>query len=270
MSRTKLPVIFPAFFGLMVCSSSIYAAITVDGNLSDWGISCSTSSAHSLSFNSAYGYTPSLTQNLEATSNPTAAPVGSNGNKASSPLTVNNNKIFYDIEDSNDNWDHSKMVGPLYGGQDYDAEALLVSVVHNASTNRDDLYIAISTGQRPDNVKNSFAPGDICIKGADGTLFGIEVGGGTGGKTLGSGVQENKSDSSGYAVGTTYKLDSSGYTNSSTNIQQNNLKTALSTSQTAGSIWEGGTWDYGVFGSQIDGQKVPTQLETGGKKGGKQ
>ena len=49
-------------------------------------------------------------------------------------------------------------LGPNYGGQDYDAE-FLGATISNSS-----LYLAIATGQRPDNGYKNFSPGDIRIE----------------------------------------------------------------------------------------------------------
>ena len=241
MIRIKLFIIVIALLSLMACSASLEAAITVDGNLSDWGVTCNSTTKH-LDYNSAYGYSyPTSNANVEVSSN-----------QSHTPITYNNNKIFYDLEDSNDSWDHSQKVGPLYGGQDYDAEAMLVSVVHNTKTGKDDLYIGISTGQRPDNGVQYFAPGDICITKGTNT-FGIEVGGGQGDTNKKTGAITDG------AAGSTYNLvQTSGYTNSSKPLLNTNSQ------QTAGSIWKGGTWDAGLPGSG----DMMTQLETGGTKGG--
>jgi len=217
MSCTKVYVVLLALSGLMACSSNIHAAITVDGSLSDWGISLNAQ--QHLVYDAGYGYQYSSTQNIEK----------------SGQTTINGRTVMYDLEDSNDN-SNSYKVGPLYGGQNYDAEALVVSIVGS------DLYIGIATGQRPDNGTKAFAPGDICIsKGTD--VWGIEVGG-----------QTHTSEIVDGDKGITYKLDASGATLSSTQLN----------SQTAGSIWKGGYWNLGIDGSG----NVKTQLNTGGTYGG--
>jgi len=153
---------------------------------------------------------------------------------------VSNCTICYDLEDSNDASNNYK-VGPLGGGQNYDAEALVATVVGS------NLYIGIATGQRPDNGFSYFAPGDICITTNSG-VFGIEVGGGAGFSGTANG------EITGGQAGTSYNLSAKGYTNS----------TSTPSNQLAGSIWKGGTWFDGIAGSG----GVPTQLVSGGTKVG--
>jgi hypothetical protein len=215
VSRTKLVVLI-AFFGWMVCSSDIQAAITVDGNLSDWGITLNRNKH--LVYDAGYNYSYNSQQTVEKRGQ----------------TTFDGCTIVYDLEDSNDGAGHNAKVGPLYGGQDYDAEVLVVSVVGS------DLYIGISTGQRPNNGSAFFAPGDIQItKGNE--VWGIEVGGGSHATSSSKVVDGDK--------GTTYSLNRNGDTRSSTQLPN----------QEAGSIWEGGTWDSGIAGSG----DVTTQLNGG-------
>jgi len=211
--------------GLMACSSDIQAAIAgivVDGNLADWGITLS--GQKHLVYDAGYGYSYNPRQNVEKCGQ----------------TTFNGRTVIYDLEDSDDSAGHNTKIGPLYGGQDYDAEALVVSVVGP------NLYIGISTGQRPDNGSKYFAPGDIRItKGNE--AWGVEVGGGSHATAASKIVDGDK--------GTTYSLSSNGNTSGSTQLRN----------QKAGSIWEGGTWNPGIAGSG----DVKTQLNTGGKYGGK-
>jgi hypothetical protein len=217
MNHIKSGVVFAVFFGFAACSG-LEAAITVDGTLGDWGITLN--SQKHLVYNSAYGYSYDSQSNIEK----------------SGQATVGGCKIFYDIEDSNDN-SNSYRVGPLYGGQNYDAEALLVTVSGS------NLYLAIATGQRPDNGCKLFGPGDISISTGTKT-YGIEVGGnGIAGSQIVEGIN-----------GSTYKLDSSG----------NTLLVTQLPNQQAGSIWDGGKWTLGINGSG----DVKTQLNTGGSNGG--
>jgi hypothetical protein len=222
VSCTKL-VVPITLLALMVCPSNLRAAVTpptIDGNLSDWGISLD--GQKHLVYNTAYGYAYNPNQNVEKRGQ----------------ITLSGRTIVYDLEDSDDTRNNYP-VGPLGGGQNYDAEALVVSVVGS------NLYIGISTGQRPDNGAKCFAPGDVCItQGTD--VWGVEVGGGSTTHNASEVVDGNK--------GTTYGLNPQGYTNWSTQLS----------SQKAGSIWEGGTWNVGISGSG----NVPTQLNTGGSKGG--
>jgi hypothetical protein len=215
MSCMRLCVVVFALLGLMVGSSNALAAISVDGDLSDWGITLS--GGKHLLYNSAYGYSYSENHNVQKRGQ----------------ATIFDQNVTYHLEDSNDH-SNSYQVGPLYGGQNYDAEVLAASVVGQ------DLYIAISTGQRPDNTAKRFAPGDICI--TQGTkVWGIEVGGGT--HTALSAIVEGD-------PGASFQLYSRGDTKSST----------IPAGQTAGSVWEGGSWSLGIDGSG----GVRTQLDAGG------
>ncbi len=122
------------------------------------------------------------------------------------------------LEDQNDTADHSFTVGPNQGGQDYDAE--MMAVAYDAGK----IYIAIVTGQRPDNGASYFAPGDIRIE-SGGIRYGIEVGGGVGGGS-GSAIVNG-------ATGSTYTLNSSGATLSHANA---------AAGQTVGSMWMNANW----------------------------
>jgi hypothetical protein len=204
---------------VLACSASSQAAISVDGVLTDWGISLD-SNKH-LVYDSAYGYAYNSQANVEKRGY----------------ATVQGAKIAYDLEDSNDN-SNSYQVGPLYGGQNYDAEALVVTVSGK------NLYIGISTGQRLDNGAKYFAPGDICIS-KNSKTWGIEVGGKS--KSLPTQILEGDK-------GASYVVNNSGYASSSTSLS----------GQLAGSVWEGGTWTIGISGSG----GVKTQLNTGGRFGG--
>jgi hypothetical protein len=225
VSCTKV-IVLVALLGLTVSRSNLQAAVVnIDGNLSsDWGISLDNNKH--LVFSSAY-------------TNSNGTQYVGNQNLAlecHGTTTLSNGRlVVYDLEDTNDSWDHSHKVGPLYGGQDYDAEALVVGVSNG------NLYIAIATGQRPDNGYSYFGPGDICItKGSE--VWGIETGGGSHATSSHMVVDGDQ--------GTNYTLNSNGYTTSSMN----------SSSRLAGSIWKGGTWDAGINGSN----DTRTQLRTGG------
>jgi hypothetical protein len=114
--RSSLAVVFVA--GLAVGSAP--GAITVDGNLNDWGIAVADNN-------------------------------GSNHNNMSllGPSIGLVNKM---TEDQNDLAGHSGWLGPQYGGQDYDAELMGVAYMSGR------LYIAIEIGQRPDNGFNFSGP----------------------------------------------------------------------------------------------------------------
>jgi hypothetical protein len=103
------------------------------------------------------------------------------------------------------------------------------------------LSIAIVTGQRPDNGFTFFGPGDIRIQTSQG-VFAVEVGGGTGGGS-GTAITEG-------AVGTTYRLNSSGETKgvlisdgtSVGDLTGPNPQLVANALQTAGSIWKDPEW----------------------------
>jgi hypothetical protein len=217
MNHNKLGVVLAVFFGFAACAGT-EAAITVDGTLTDWGITLD--SQRHLVYDSAYGYSYNSQANIQK----------------SGQANVGGYKIVYDVEDSNDN-SNSYKVGPLYGGQNYDAEALLVTVSGS------NLYLGIATGQRPDNGVKLFGPGDISISTGTKT-YGIEVGGSG---VTGSQIVEGNN-------GSTYKLRSNGNTQSVTQLSN----------QQAGSIWDGGKWTLGISGSG----DVKTQLNTGGNNSG--
>lgn len=175
------------------------AALTVDGNLSDWNVtvndwtaSCGTNSASSC-HSSVFS---------------TVAAPGLGG-------------TF--VEDTNDK-SNSYNVGPNAGGQNYDVEFMAVALQGSQ------LYVAISSGQRPDNGKSYYSPGDIHIVVNGTTKYGIEVGGGVGGSSgSSSAIAEG-------AAGTTYNILSTGYTNSTTPLLSTN------SAQKAGTIWKNVTW----------------------------
>jgi hypothetical protein len=124
----------------LVISGSLAAGPTIDGNLSDWGVSV-------------------LDNN------------NSNMNSYAADSTLWPDWVFEVIAE--DTWDTSNnySVGPGSGGQNYDLELMAIGY------DDVDAYIALVSGLRPDNGNAYFAPGDIFID-AMGTIFGIEVGGG--------------------------------------------------------------------------------------------
>jgi hypothetical protein len=167
------------------------ATLTVDGDLSDWGIS-----------------------------------VGDNNTSNFSNLAGNIGLLASFTEDQSDTAGDSGYLGPNQGGQNYDAEFLGMAM--QGST----LYIAIVTGQRPDNGLTRFSPGDIHLT-IDGVEYGIEVGGGTGAAVTEGGA------------GATYILNSNGYTNS---------VGTTSPLQTAGSVWTNTDWIADPIAPQTDVQ----------------
>lgn len=138
------------------------------------------------------------------------------------------------VEDQDDHAGDGGFLGPEYGGQKYDAEMMAVAYQGGR------IYMAIVTGQRPSNGLERFAPGDIRIE-TNGIVYGIEVGGGTGG---GSGTMI-----SGGASGSTYTLNGNGYTTGAANADA---------AQTAGSIWSNATWTNSTV------LPIPTQFSING------
>lgn len=138
-----------------------------------------------------------------------------NGQNISGTSSFGGDTLYYNIEDQNDNATTSGFLGPRYGGQDYDAEFLGLAL------NGTKLSVGILTGQRFDSSGNNpftnFSPGDIRIRTNVGE-FWIEVGG------SGSGATDQvimRGEN-----GSTFYLDSSGFTSSVSN----------STSITAGAV----------------------------------
>jgi len=145
----------------------------------------------------------------------------------------------YFIEDTDDTT-NSLYLGPNYGGQNYDGEFMGV-LVDNST-----LYLSILTGQRPDNGfsggKGLYSPGDIRIETSMG-VFAIEVGGGAVG---GAGNALTEGD-----TGTTYTVDSHGYTVGSSDT---------AAAQTVGSVWKDVDWILDPIASPTQ----PVQFEING------
>jgi hypothetical protein len=139
------------------------------------------------------------------------------------------------------------LVGPHYGGQNYDGEFLGVSI-HNGR-----LYIAIVSGQRPDNGVARFGPGDIRIitQHNSGTnTYGLEVGGGVGNSSAQApAINEG-------APGTTFFLNSNGFTDATSPLLPTNA------AQTAGSLFRNPGW----LNDPIP-PPGPTQLQFDGSTG---
>jgi hypothetical protein len=157
--------------------------------------------------------------------------------------------MFYHLEDQSDTAGHSALLGPNYGGQDYDAEFMGVII------NGTQLSIAIVTGQRPNNGFSFFGPGDIRIQTSQG-VFAVEVGGGVGGGS-GTAITEG-------ALGTTYRLNSSGETKGVLmsdgtavgDLTGPNPQLVANATQTAGSIWKDPQWILDPIAPQ-----GPTQMQ---------
>ena len=197
---------------LAVCAAAPAGAVTVDGDLADWNVtiqdwttSCGSSAAsscHSSSFASV-----GLTQGLA---------------------------VAFD-EDTND-VNNSYFLGPNHGGQNYDVEFMAAAVQDGR------LYLAISSGQRPDNGTQLYSPGDIHIRVDGIATYGIEVGGGAPGGP-GTAIDET-------ADGTTYALNGSGFTTGSVD----------GPSRKAGSIWSNVTW----IADAVDGSDDVQFVANGG------
>lgn len=167
-------IIAGALAALAFSGPTFASPITVDGNVSDWGISVADGNASSFA-------------------------------GAFVPGTSPNQTFFWVAEDQNDFWGDSGFLGPNYGGQNYDVE--FMGLAFHASK----LYLVIVTGQRPDNGLQRYSPGDIRIVAKTGktgstiATYGIEVGGGRGGGANMGILTEG-------GAGSTYVLNGSGYT----------------------------------------------------------
>lgn len=211
------------FFLALLSPNDAAAGIVVDGDLSDWGV---TKIADGNQSN--WGGVPGVGQR-----------------------TIGAHTYFTFLEDNSDLAGDGGLLGPQYGGQNYDAEFLAVGI------NGNNLVIAISTGQRPDNSEASgkpkdgkrFAPGDIRI-GTSLGYFGVEVGGGAySGDIAGGSITEG-------ADGSFYNLDSKGFT-----IDGNDGLPGLavnSSTYVAGSVWRTDATDW-----QLDPitNNLPVQLK---------
>lgn len=177
------PFLFTAALGLGMSLSTAASAITIDGDLSDWGVT-----------------------------------VADNNNSDFSSPSATIGLVSSFTEDQNDFAGNNGYVGPNYGGQNYDAEFMGIAVQGKT------MYLAIVSGQRPDNGLTKYSPGDIYMTTPVG-IVGIEVGGGAGG---GAGGVVTEGD-----AGSTYNLKSNGYTQS---------YGTTDAAQTAGSVWANADW----------------------------
>lgn len=145
-----------AIAALAATASAAHAVpLTVDGDLSDWGINVAD---------------------------------GTVGNTVGTNYTgLRSGLIGSMIEDTSDLAGDSGYVGPNYGGQNYDGEFMGWALQGNQ------FHVAILTGQRPDNGLMRFSPGDLRIETSNG-IFGIEIGGGAGGGA-GTALQEGAAGS---------------------------------------------------------------------------
>jgi hypothetical protein len=194
---------------MLLVNGSARAGVTVDGNLSDWGVV-------SVADNNGSNY-------------------GVSNNSTGTTGLPGGGTAYYHTEDQNDNAGDGGFLDPNYGGQNYDAEYM------GATIQGTKMSIAIVTGQRSDNGLNRFAPGDIQIVTSIGT-FGIEAGGGPGtGGAAGAIVSGD--------LGSTYRLNSNGFTTGvleSDGTVTGNISGSpalvASAQQTAGSMWLDPQW----------------------------
>lgn len=185
---------------LSLAAPAMATPLLVDGNLNDWHVTVSDSSTH----------TPA---------------------SIFTSVSVDQGTLFSSaIEDTDDLAGDSGYLGPHYGGQNYDAEFMAVAIANSK------IYLAIVSGQRPDNGLQRYSPGDLRIVANNGITYGLEIGGGTGGAANQGAITEG-------AAGSTYVLNGSGWTQS---------VNATSAAQTAGSLWRNVTW----INSPIDGAPV--------------
>ena len=172
--------------------------VTVDGNLSDWGVTL-------------------LNNNGSNLQPKTMAP------GASSSLCTTPASAVWACEDTNDNattFDATGgLVGPSWGGQDYDVEFL--GTARGTGVNSNKLFVGIASGFPPDNGSNLYGPGDLFVK-VNGIAYVIELGGGAGHTGGATPAQTQGAD------GSYYTLDSNGYTTSATSLP----------GQIVGSIWK--------------------------------
>ena len=209
-----------ALLALLLVSPA-FGGIAINGNLSDWGVSVADNNGSN--FGVAAG--------------------------AGQATLGDGSVMYYHLEDQHDLAGHSTLLGPNYGGQDYDAE--FMGVVLNGTQ----LSIAIVTGQRPDNGFTFFAPGDIRIQTSQG-VFAVEVGGGMGGGS-GTAITEG-------ALGATYRLNANGETKGALlsdgtavgDLSGPNPQLVANASQTAGSIWKDPEWIFDPIVPQ-----GPTQMQ---------
>jgi len=129
MNRNQ-SLLMACVLGLGLSAESMAGVITADGNLEDWG----------LFTNGSTTWTPS-------------------GNQSGKSYSYNGWTIYYAIDDyiSGGNG----FLGPGYGGQAYDAEALYVTWDEN------NLYIALVTGHDPNTPNNpsgnTYSAGDFAL-----------------------------------------------------------------------------------------------------------
>jgi hypothetical protein len=205
--RKYLSIAGFGLFGVTIAAAPA-AAITVgDGTLADWNVTVADN----------------------------------NGSNFASLNPVGATLLGSTISDNNDNSNSytfpSAPGGALGGGQNFDAEFMAVA---QSGTH---LYVAISTGQRPDNGAPNYEPGDLKITntgGANPGVYGVELGSTTGAAITTAG-----------AAGTTWKLD-----NYADAAGQSALTPA---NQTIGAIFKNAIFRTGAYGANGN---PGTQLDT--------
>lgn len=199
--------------GLLTCLALAILSPAASATIADWGITGG--------YNSDTLVAPGLTNEA----------INSTYLATANQADVSGGHLFYRMEDG---VGASGLVGPNYGGQQFDAE-YLGAIISGTS-----LRIGLVMGHRIPGTgafSNVFEPGDIRITTTSGQVYGIEVGAGGG---LGS-------------LGATYRIDGNGY---ATGVRYSNGTTAgyspfpavFLAQQTAGSIWATGEndWLHGI------------------------
>jgi hypothetical protein len=201
MHRSKAVLVLGWLAAWCVASAATAAPLVVDGSLADWGFTVAD--------NNLSTFVPSNDYTLQG-------------------LVT---------EDTSDTAGDSFFLGPNYGGQNYDVEAMAVA------TQGGFLHVAIVTGQRPDNGLARYSPGDLKIVTGGGT-YGVEVGGGAGG---GAGTALSAG-----AAGSTYTLDANGFTIS---------HATANAQQLVGTVWHEPNW---VLDPIAPFEQVQMQMDAGG------
>jgi hypothetical protein len=220
-------VIGAALLGMM--SSAPAGAMSVNGNLSDWGVTVSdyTGSTYHC------GSDPSRCRGTDWGTLPANGTTLAGGAKLLGSSFDNNS-----VEDGNDvsnNYGNAPQLSPYFGGQNFDAEFMGVAQDNGK------LYVAIASGQRPDNGYSYFEPGDLkmVVNSAGGPAngtYGVELGGGSGHGGYGNTAAITTTG----GKGSTYRLYSSGKVRSVYSLS----------GQTIGSIWKNAQFLDGINGTE--------------------
>jgi hypothetical protein len=192
-----------AGFGLLgaVATAAPAAAMSVDGSMSDWGVNVVDTPATGGCSN-----TNSTNASICHITDFSAVPGTGVGNF----LSGGGRLLGFSVQDANDTsnayGNAAGLLSPYFGGQNFDAEFI------GAAQQNGKLYVAIVTGQRPDNGTADWQPGDLRMQinslggphPATGT-YGIELGGGAA-----TGSSSAKITAPGGA-GSTYTDDANGF-----------------------------------------------------------